>query len=392
MRRLTYLCQQFPVVTETFTLNEVERLRAAGLEPAVVGLKPPPSDLPAELRELGARAAVLAPAPAALPRLLRAPRLVARLASRQAPRRALAALRGASLARRLEAERDHVHAQFPLEASAAALYATQIAGCTFSFSGHTLHRLDLMPEKLAAASFVVVGSEFERRVLCSRYGAGWSERIHVRRLGVPPRESAGSRDPLQVVSVGTLTGKKGHDVLLRALAELRCGGTPARLELVGEGPDRVELEGLARELGIEEHVVFLGALGHDETLRRIDAASAFALCCRETVDGDHDCLPVALMDAMSLGVPCVTSDAFGIPELIEHGTSGLLARPGDPVSAAAQLDVLLTDPGRAGAIGAAGRVVVRERYDLQANTAQLAELFVEQLQSGSRPGSARRNA
>lgn len=381
MRRLTYLCQQFPVVTETFTLKEVEGLQAAGLAPAVVGLKPPPPDLPVELRRLGVPSTVLVPAPAALPRLFRAPRLVGRLVSRRAPRRVLAALRGASLARRLEARRDHVHAQFPLEASAAALYATQIAGCTFSFSGHTLHQLDLMPEKLAAASFVVVGSDFERRVLCSRYGAGWSERIHVRRLGVPPRESGCRRVPFRVVSVGTLARKKGHDVLLRALAEVIRGGTPARLELVGEGPDRPKLEALARGLGIEGHVTFLGALGHDETLRRIDSASAFVLCCRETPDGDHDCLPVALMDAMSLGVPCVTSDAFGIPELIEHGTSGLLARPGDFVSAAAHLAALLTDAGRACSIGAAGRVVVRERYDLQANTARLAELFVERLES-----------
>ncbi len=381
MRRLTYLCQQFPVVTETFTLKEVEGLRAAGLDPAVVGLKPPPSDLPAELRRLGVPSTVLVPATAALPHMFRAPRLVARLVSRRAPRRALAALRGASLARRLEAKRDHVHAQFPLEASTAALYATQIAGCTFSFSGHTLHQLDLMPEKLAAASFVVVGSDFERRVLCARFGAGWSERIHVRRLGVPPRESDGRRIPFRVITVGTLAEKKGHDVLLRALAEVLREGTPASLEFVGEGPDRPKLEALARGLGIEGHVAFLGALGHAETLRRIDAASAFALCCRETPGGDHDCLPVALMDAMSLGVPCVTSDAFGIPELIEHGTSGLLARPEDFVSVAAHLTVLLADAGRARAIAAAGHAVVRERFDLHANTARLVELFVEQLES-----------
>jgi colanic acid/amylovoran biosynthesis glycosyltransferase len=265
--------------------------------------------------------------------------------------------------------------QFPLDASSVALYAARAAGTTYSFSGHTLHQLDLMPDKLAAATFVTVGSEFEKRVFRERYGERWSSRIHVRRLGVPPRDRSSDAQPAVVASVGTLTGKKGHDVLLRAIAHV----SDARLELVGDGPDRPQLESLADELGIRNRVTFHGPLGHSRTLETIARATAFALCCRKTVDGDHDCLPVALMDAMSLGVPCVSSAAFGIPELIEDGASGLLAPPEDDVAVADAVGRLLADPSRAATIGAAGREVVRERYDLQRNTAALADLFAESI-------------
>ena len=89
------------------------------------------------------------------------------------------------------------------------------------------------------------------------------------------------------------------------------------------------LEGIVDALRLDDRVSFAGALPLEETLRRMGRAEAFALACRESRVGDHDDLPVALMDAMSLGVPCVSTNAFGIPELIEDGVSGLLAPPAD---------------------------------------------------------------
>jgi glycosyltransferase involved in cell wall biosynthesis len=81
------------------------------------------------------------------------------------------------------------------------------------------------------------------------------------------------------------------------------------------------------------------------------------------------------MDAMSLGVPCVSSRAFGIPELIVDGESGLLADPEDDEAVAVGLDRLLTDDTAAESLRTAGRAVVRERFDLETNMTKLAELF-----------------
>lgn len=349
MKRVAYVNHEYPRLTETFTAKEVEGLRAGGIEVEPWTLKPTGS------------ARLVEPSPVSfLTAFVRAPQV--------SPRRALAFARGAALARELRSGRDHVHAQFPLDASSTAYAAARFAECTFSFSGHTYHRLDLMPEKLAAAAFVVVGSDFEVDLLCRRYGEQWRRKIEVRRLGVPPRPMRESFEPGLVASLGTLGAKKGHDVLVRAVAEL----DDVRLEVIGEGPERARLEALARELGVADRVHFAGALEHDAALAAVARANVFALACVETADGDHDCLPVALMDAMSLGVPCASSNAFGIPELIEDGVSGLLAAPGDVHALADRVASLLAQPDE---IGRAGRDAVRRRYDLDTNVAALAELF-----------------
>jgi glycosyltransferase involved in cell wall biosynthesis len=365
VKRVVYLTQRFPVLTETFTTKEVDGLRGRGLDIVVRGLRPgePPELAPAVGIGAGALLRSLMPET-----IFRRPR-----------RRLLAAARGRALAQELDGKVDHVHAQFPLEAASTALFAARASGATFSFSGHTYHDLDLMPEKLAAARFVTVGSEFERWLLAERYGDRWSERIHVRRLGVPERGARTAAEGGTIASVGTLTGKKGHAVLIRAVAELVRRGLDVQLEITGDGPERAELERLVAELSLERNVSLPGAAPHADALDRVARADVFALACRTTADGDHDCLPVALMDAMSIGVPVVSTDAFGIPELIEDGRSGLLSPPGDHVALADSLERVLADSGLRDELGRAGRLRVRNRFDLEQNLDALAELFRSQL-------------
>jgi glycosyltransferase involved in cell wall biosynthesis len=236
-----------------------------------------------------------------------------------------------------------------------------------------------MRAKLARASFVLAGSEFERRVFQSRYGSRAGELVAVKRLGVPPRPARDDHEPGLVFSIGTLTPKKGHDVLIHAIARLSATGVPARLVIVGEGPQRDELEALIRRLGVTERVELVGAMSQPRALQLLGTAAVFALCCRETPEGDHDCLPVALMDAMSRGVPCVSSEAFGIPELIDNGTSGLLVAQGDAESAAVAIQRLLASDALRFEIGAAGRATVREHFDLDRNTRELAAFLRDRL-------------
>lgn len=376
MKRVVYVTQRYPVVTETFTVNEVLGLRARGHDVAVSALRPVPAGAPAEFAELEP-ARVIAPGDACPAAVARA--LVAVPPIRRPHRRLLAAVRGAALATHLDRARDHIHAQFPLDAAGVGLYAALASGTSYSFSGHTYHDLDLMHAKLANARFVVVGSEFERDLLERRYGSRWRDRVHVRRLGVPERPQRGEPERGTIVSVGTLTGKKGHAVLIGALGELDRRGVRPTLEILGEGPERPELERLVRELRLEARVSLLGAVPPREALARVARAEVFALACRETADGDHDCLPVALMDAMSLGVPCVSSAAFGIPELIVDTQSGFLAPPGDHVALADRLEIVLRDSDLRNRVGAAGRATVRAGYDLDRNVAALADLFAAKL-------------
>jgi colanic acid/amylovoran biosynthesis glycosyltransferase len=151
--------------------------------------------------------------------------------------------------------------------------------------------------------------------------------------------------PPRVVAVGRLVPKKGFDVLVRAAHRLP---PEVVVEIVGDGPQRAELEALARG-----RVRFSGALSHARALARLSGASAFALPCRELPSDDRDGLPVALVEAMRAGLPVVTTAVGGIPELVRDGETGLLVAPGDDAALAAALRSVLQDGRRLAAAGRA---------------------------------------
>jgi len=164
------------------------------------------------------------------------------------------------------------------------------------------------------------------------------------------RRSAGA--PI-LLFVGRLVRYKGLDVLLRALP-----GLDARAVLVGGGPLRRELEGLASELGVRDRVQFVGQVSDDERLSWYYAASAFVLpsVTRQEAFG------MVQLEAMFCGRPVVSTDLpTGVPWVNEHGVTGLVARHGDVSSLRAALQQLLADPALGRRLGASGHArVLRE--------------------------------
>jgi glycosyltransferase involved in cell wall biosynthesis len=144
---------------------------------------------------------------------------------------------------------------------------------------------------------------------------------------------------------------------LAAFARSRANHPGARLLLVGDGPMRGELEALAARLGVAESVHFAGYQPRPE--RYLATMDVFALTSR--MEG----LPLAILEALAAGVPVVGSNVGGVPDLIEHGRTGLLFPSGDEVTLTSLLNVVLADPARASALGAAGRDEVFARYDLR---------------------------
>jgi len=148
-----------------------------------------------------------------------------------------------------------------------------------------------------------------------------------------------------LATVGRVAKVKRVDLQLRVLARLGRG----RLVIVGDGPERPELEALAAELGVAERVDFTGALPHERALLAIRAADVFLLTSR--TEG----LSHVLLEAMQLGTPCVASAVGGNPEVIEDGVDGLLVPYGDVDALTAAVDSLLGDPARCRALAEAAR-------------------------------------
>jgi colanic acid/amylovoran biosynthesis glycosyltransferase len=184
--------------------------------------------------------------------------------------------------------------------------------------------------------------------------------VEVLHLGVDlsacPRRAPHQDDAFALLFVGRLIEKKGAQVLLRAVSQLR--DMPWRLHVIGEGPLRDALIAEARALGIASRVVFYGARDHEFALRMMASCDCFVLPSVTALDGDMEGIPVSLMEAMGIGIPVVSTFHSGIPELITDGVHGRLV-PERNVDALAQaIREVRTDPARY--VEAARARIVRE--------------------------------
>jgi glycosyltransferase involved in cell wall biosynthesis len=172
-----------------------------------------------------------------------------------------------------------------------------------------------------------------------------------------------------VVAVGSLIARKGHDVLLRALALLppQGGRLAARLAIAGDGPERAALERLAGELGVAAQVDFLGYCADPGAVYR--AADIVALASR------GEALPLVLLEAGCLARPVVATAVGGVAEAVADGITGLLAPPDDPPALAAALARLIADPEARRRMGAAGQARVAGGFSLAQMTAGFLDVY-----------------
>lgn len=173
----------------------------------------------------------------------------------------------------------------------------------------------------------------------------------------PRAEIGADAGALVVCAVGRLAPVKGHTVLLEALARLAPSEGRLQLVIVGEGPQRAELESLARSLGLSDRVTFTG---FRRDVDRILAASDI-FCMPSLSEG----LPFALLEAASARLPIVASEVGGMAELLAGTGAARLVPPGDPDALARALGELAADPEARRRLGAAGAELVQSRYSAE---------------------------
>lgn len=200
-------------------------------------------------------------------------------------------------------------------------------------------------------------------------------------VDVPAPPAPDLRVSGRIVCTGRLGERKGSVVLVRALAAIAERVPDAHLVLAGDG-DAGPVREEADRLGIGDRVQTPGWVGPDEVAGLLDSAAVFALPSRD------EGLPVALLEAMARGVPCVVSPVGSIPDLVVDGELGLLVPPDEPALLADALSRVLTDPGFAERIGAAGRAEVVARCATPVVAAAMGRCFAQVLRdaAGRRAG------
>ena len=399
--RLAYLISQYPTITHSFILREIRGLRDRGFDVEVISIRPPdrPWDKLSEVEQSEARitfcvigAGVGAIMAAHLSTFFSRP--LAYLAGWfYAIRLAGADLRKALshtfyfaeaivVGWRLRRRRlTHLHAHF---SSTVALFLARVFPITFSA---TIHGSDEfvdpvgfhLREKVAAAKFICAISDYGASQLMKASDPEHWHKLEVSRLGVDtsvflPRPRRPNPVPMELLSVGSLVPPKGYPILISAMARLvRESRGHIRLRIVGEGAARSGLQRMIAQRGLESVVTLVGSR-HQEELRELyRETDLFVLA--SFAEG----IPVVLMEAMAMEIPCVATWITGIPELIRHGVDGWLVPPGNERELAGAIAHLLADADLRQALGKSARNRVRQQYELARNLGALGCIYERRL-------------
>jgi colanic acid/amylovoran biosynthesis glycosyltransferase len=396
--RIAYLLSQYPAISHTFFLNEVLLLRERGfsIETASINsIHPPAGGFPEDETREAARTFYIKETPKAailrilLGTLLRRPSVMGRglsaaLALRpwDLPGMAYsifylveAILLGDWMLRK---GCTHLHVHFGGSVATVGMLTSIAWEIPYSLTIHGPEEFydvgpSFLEKKLRQAKFVTCISDFCRSQLCKIAPVESWGKFEVCQLGVrttvftPP--PATTRETLHLISVGRLHPAKGQMILLGAFRELLDRGLKVRLSIVGDGDGRRSLEEFIKTHRMKDSVTLHGALSHPATRALLGTADLFVL--PSFAEG----VPVALMEAMSMQIACISTFVAGIPELIEPETQGLLVPPSSQTHLTEAMASLITDPSRRMALATAGREKVLSSYDLYTNIGKLTAVF-----------------
>lgn len=406
MLRIGYLVSRYPAISHTFILREVQELRRLGIDIRTISINPPDRSMadlsPDEHAEAGQTFVVKSQSAGTILRAL----------LRTALAHPLGLLAGVVLAIRLsgwnlhalvkrtfylleaivagewmrQQSLAHLHVHFATPAATVALFLKRIFGTPFSLTVHGPDEFYEVSEyhleqKIDAASFICCIGRYCRSQLMKLSRPDHWDKFEISPLGVDGARFMGSpkarrtgKTLFRILCVGRLVPAKGQAVLLAALRLLRERGRDVEVVFAGDGPDRARLQSLAREWDVEQSCQFLGAVNPDSVTGLYANADLFVL--PSFAEG----IPVVLMEAMAMGVPCVSTFVNGIPELIESGRQGFLVPPSDPTALCEVVAQLMDDEHAMEACASEARSKVMNHYDLQTNVRKLSEIFRARLE------------
>lgn len=384
------LVDRFPELSETFILNEIRALSAAGHHVRVeAGARAPhPSWRHARglaltfLEDDGIARKALDLAWLLGRHPLRCARDMLdrrrwRRDERPWPLRSLA-----PVARRAAAGGErHLHAYFAAGCALNALRLGRLLDLPYSVTAYAydVYRSPTnLIEKLESAALVVTASEVTARDLRAMVGPGHAAHVQVVGMGIDPGRFHRRRphtDGCRVLAVGRLVEKKGFEYLVDAAALLAHRDKAVEISIVGGGPGRDALERRARARGVEARVMLLGSRRHDTVPELMEAADVFAMPCVIAGDGDRDSAPNVVCEALAMELPVVATDVAGLPEVVRPEW-GRVVPSRDAGALAAAIEEILGLPLESRiAMGRRGREWVRRHRDPAAEATKLAALL-----------------
>lgn len=240
----------------------------------------------------------------------------------------------------------HIHAHFGTNSTEVVMFASLLSGIPYSFTVHGPEEFDKplglhLNEKIKHAAFVAAISSFGRSQLYR-----WADyqdwpKIKIVHCGLDDSFLTGTPNQLpdneikQLLCIGRLCEQKGQLLLLQAVKKVIESGQQLKLVLAGDGEMRADIETFIQQNDLQNVVTITGWISSEQVKQHLIESDAMVL--PSFAEG----LPVAIMEAMAVGTPVITTYIAGIPELITSGVNGLLAPAGDSTATAETINVFL---------------------------------------------------
>ena len=400
--KIGYIVKMYPRLSETFILNEILELERRGAEIVIFSIKKPnEGQFHPQLSKVKAKVLYLEGLdikrwtswlgdlwPFLSPHRQRFWPLIEKTQVKKDNNQMELVLLSAWVAAKAgEFGLSYLHAHFASLPSTVAYFAHRITQIPFSFTAHAkdIYVYDMeehfLREKLFAAQFTVTVTDYNRRYLVENAPGLDPDSIRVIYNGVdverlkPDRHQ--DREPDLILAVGRLVPKKGFGNLLDACKLLKDRGISFRCLIAGDGQEAEQLRRKQQGLDLINEVEFLGPKRQDVIVELMKKSTILCLPCTIDGDGNRDALPTVILEAMACGLPVVSTNLSGIPEMIDPGIDGLLVEPDDPVSLSEQLTRLLSSEKLRRKLADGALKKVASKFNLKTNVGSLHSLFLE---------------
>ena len=265
----------------------------------------------------------------------------------------------------------HIHAHFLSGPTSVACFLSNYFGIPFSFTMHaSLIFTDpiMLRTKLEMCSRAVTISKYNKTYLAKKYGRKLINKVDIIHCGIDPsvyNPVNGSKpQPPIILAVGQLAERKGFLYLVEAFKILAKKQLSFTGYIIGQGDQWELLRCKIKEYGIDHIVKLLGRQPQEFVRKQLNEASIFTLPSIVTDFGGREGIPVALMEAMAMKLPVISTKSVGIPELIEHGKDGILVEERAAEELSAAIEHLLRNPQERIRLGVAARKKVLHEYNL----------------------------
>lgn len=393
MARFAYLFERFPSFGQTFCYREVAELDRQDIAPPVFSIRNPKDESPQgwdtriveRVHYLPEEKELLEEVRCATKKRKLAAEIVAALDEWERRTDFLRLYQAIYVGLRLrQMGIDHVHAHFAGMAARTAFWINKFFSITFSLTAHANdifapRQFEIGLDKLVdTARAIVTETDYSARFLRERFPHR-SDRVHRIYNGLDLAEFGRadfSSTPPLIIAVGRLIPKKGFGDLIRTCALLAERGKSFRCEIIGEGPLENDLHGQINELCLQDSVVLTGAKPQTQLRRRLTAANVFVLPSVIDPEGGMDNLPTVIMEAMATGLPVVSTNIGGIPEMVVENETGFLVQPGDGAAMADAIQTVISDCSSAARLGDSGYERARRLFSIEKNARELCALLM----------------